>query len=472
MRTNFIFFISLVVSLIIPLSIGCAENIKEPSVAGIFYPSDPKELKETINTFFSKATKVETEGDLIALISPHAGYRYSGQVAATGFKQIKDSKKNKIILIGPSHHVRFKGASVFTKGSFKTPLGNIKIDEKLANSLLNDDADVKFFPYAFEKEHSIEVQLPFLQMTVKDFTIIPILISTPTRQTLEHLISSLSKIIDENTLIIASTDLSHYHDYQTAKEMDGKIISSIQRLSTMETENLLRNGKSELCGAFPVLITIEVAKRKGANIGVLFKYENSGDVTDEKNSVVGYASIGLLRNPLTNSEKDELLKIAKKAIDEYVTNGKSLSLEIQNPKLKSDGAVFVTIKKNGALRGCIGHIQPIMPLYQSVLKNAIAACSSDPRFPPLTKEELKDIEVEISVLSPLNIVENINDIQIGKHGLVISKGSRHGILLPQVAIENRWDRETFLEQLCFKAGLPSQAWKEAELYSFTAEIIK
>lgn len=472
MRTNFIFLVGLVFSLIIPLSIGCAEDIKEPSVAGIFYPSDPEELKKTINTFFSKTTKVEIEGDLIALISPHAGYRYSGRVAATGFKQIKDSKKDKIILIGPSHHVRFKGASVFTKGSFKTPLGNIKINEKLANSLLNDDADVKFFPHAFEKEHSIEVQLPFLQMIMKDFTIVPILIGTPTRQTLEHLISSLSKIIDENTLIIASTDLSHYHNYQTAKEMDSEIISSIQRLSTIETENLLRNGKSELCGAFPVLITIEVAKRKGANIGVLFKYENSGDVTGDKNSVVGYASIGLFRNPLTDSEKDELLKIAKKAIDEYVTNGKSLSLEIQNPKLKSDGAVFVTIKKNGVLRGCIGHIQPMMPLYQSVLKNAISACSSDPRFPPLKKEELKDIEVEISVLSPLNIVENINDIQIGKHGLVISKGSRRGILLPQVAIENRWDRETFLEQLCFKAGLPPRAWKEAELYSFTAEIIK
>lgn len=472
MRVPLISFICVVCYVISSFSTGCADNIKEPAVSGIFYPSDPEELKKTISTFFSKATKVETEGDLIALISPHAGYRYSGQVAAAGFNQIEYSKKNKIILIGPSHYVRFKGASVFTKGSFKTPLGNIKIDEKLANTLLNDTADVKFLPDAFEKEHSIEVQLPFLQMTMKDFTIVPILIGTPTRQTLEHLISGLSKIMDENSLIIASTDLSHYHDYQTAREMDSKIISSIQRLSTIETENLLRKGESELCGAFPVLITIEVAKMKGANIGVLFKYENSGDVTDSKNNVVGYASIGLFRTPFTDTEKAELLKIAKKAIDEYVRNDKILNLEINNPKFKSDGAVFVTIKKKGLLRGCIGHIEPIMPLYESVLKNAIAACSSDPRFPPLKKEELKDVEVEISILSPLNKIENVNDIEIGKHGLVIKKGSHRGILLPQVATENKWNRQTFLEQLCFKAGLPPQTWKEAELYSFTAEIIK
>jgi AmmeMemoRadiSam system protein B/AmmeMemoRadiSam system protein A len=465
----FIIFFYLVT---IPLSSGCTENVKEPAVAGMFYPSDTNELKKTVDVFLSKVEKVKADGKLIALISPHAGYRYSGQVAAFGYKQIKDSSINKVILIGPSHRVSFKGASVYIKGSFKTPLGNVKINEKFANDLLNEFADVKFFPDAFEKEHSLEVQLPFLQTVLGDFTIVPILISSPTKQTFEHLVSSLTDVIDERTLLIASTDLSHYHDYQTAKEMDSKIISSIQRLSVFETEKLLRTGEAELCGAFPVLITIEVARRLGANLGVLFKYENSGDITGEKSNVVGYASIGLFKNTLTDADKAELLTIARNAIAEYVKTGMSLELQIQNTKLKSDGAVFVTIKKNGSLRGCIGHIQPIMPLYQSVVKNAIAACSSDPRFPPLRKEELEDIEIEISILSPLNTLKNVNGIQIGKHGLVIKKGLQRGLLLPQVATENGWDRETFLEQLCVKAGLPRGEWKDAELYTFTAEIIK
>ena len=145
---------------------------------------------------------------------------------------------------------------------------------------------------------------------------------------------------------------------------------------------------------------------------------------------------------------------------------------MKNPKLKAEGAVFVTIKTNGSLRGCIGHIQPIMPLYQSVIKNAISACSSDPRFPPMRKEELKDIDIEISILSTLEPLKDVKSIQIGKHGLVIVKGMQRGILLPQVAKELGWDRETFLEQICLKAGLPNGAWKDAELYTFTAEIVK
>ena len=159
--------------------------------------------------------------------------------------------------------------------------------------------------------------------------------------------------------------------------------------------------KPSCAAVFPVIIAMEVARRAGANMGVLFKYANSGDVTNDKDKVVGYASIGLYKSPFTEDEKKELLAIARNAITGYVTNGKVPEVEMKNPKFKADGAVFVTIKMNGSLRGCIGHIQPIMPLYQSVIKNAIAACSSDPRFPPMKKDELKDIDIEISILSPL-----------------------------------------------------------------------
>ena len=451
---------------------GCRAETKDPAVAGTFYPADKDSLKKSVDEFLSKAEKVPANGKLLALISPHAGYVFSGQVAAYGYKQIQGGDIKKVILIGPSHQVSFKGASIYTKGSFKTPLGDVKINGKIAEDLLNETADVRFYPEAFEKEHSLEVQLPFLQRVLKDFTIVPILISSPTKKTFEHLVSKLTDIIDEKTLLVASTDLSHYHDYSTAKEMDSKVISAIERLSITDIIDLLGTGKAELCGGFPVIIVTEVARRSGANLGVVFKYANSGDVTGEKDKVVGYASIGLYKSPYTEEEKKELLALARNAITEYVTHGKVTEVEIKNPKFRANGAVFVTIKNSGNLRGCIGHIQAVMPLYESIRKNAVAACSSDPRFPPMKKEELKDMDIEISILSPFVPLKDVKDIQVGKHGLYIMKGMQSGLLLPQVATEFRWDRNAFLENVCMKAGLPKDAWKDADLYTFTAEILR
>jgi AmmeMemoRadiSam system protein B/AmmeMemoRadiSam system protein A len=464
---------TLICFLFIAVPLGCkAENVKEPAVAGTFYPADKDSLKKSVEDFLSKAETSPDHGKLIAIISPHAGYIYSGQTAAYGYKQIQGSDIKNVILIGPSHRSAFKGASVYTKGSFRTPLGNVKINERLAEGLLNESADVRFSPEAYEGEHSIEVQLPFLQTVLKDFTIVPVLIGSPSGRTFEHLIQKLTEMLDEKALLIASTDLSHYHDYPTAKEMDGKIISAVQRLSPKDTIELLRSGKSEMCGGVPVIIAMEVARRSGANLGVVFKQANSGDVTGEKDKVVGYASIGLYKSPYTEEEKKELLALARKAITEYVTNGKSPETEVKNQKFKTDGAVFVTIKENGSLRGCIGHIQAIMPLYQSIMRNAVAACSSDPRFPPMKKEELKDMEIEISILSPFMSLKDVKDIQVGKHGLYIIKDNQTGLLLPQVATEFGWNRDEFLEHVCMKAGLPKDAWKDAELYTFTAEILK
>jgi len=460
--------------LLIPLFLilfACKVSGKEPVVAGSFYPADKESLQKILQEFLSKVTRVKSPERIIALVSPHAGYIYSGQVAASGYKQLEGKDINKVILIGPSHHKGFNGASVYTKGFFKTPLGDVRINEKLAEDLLNEEADVKFFPEAFEKEHSLEVQLPFLQTVLKDFTIIPILVGSPSRKTFSHLTSKISEILDEKTIIIASTDLSHYHNYEKAKEMDSKVISAIERLSLKDAENLLKTGEGEFCGGYSLIIALEAARMAGANIGATFKYANSGDVTGDKERVVGYASIGLFKEPLTDEEKKELIALARDAIREYVTKNQIIDKEIKNPKFKTDGAVFVTIKEKGQLRGCIGHIQPYMPLYKSVIENAISAATEDPRFMPITKDELKDLDIEITILSPLLPVRNVNNIIIGKHGLVIRKYNHSGILLPQVPVEFGWDRETFLKQICYKAGLPSDSWKDAELYYFTAEII-
>ncbi len=351
LKTARIFALLLVTLLVTPLAAGCAEQVKEPSVAGQFYPSDKKALGEMVNGFIGNVPQNKGEGKIIALISPHAGYVYSGQVAAYGYRQIQGHEIKNIILLGVSHRSAFKGASVYTKGRFKTPLGEVKINEPLAQSFLNEAAEVKYFPEAFEKEHSLEVQLPFLQTVLKDFMIIPILIGSPTQQTFDHLIARIAETFDENTLIVASTDLSHYHDYHKAIGMDSKIISAVERLSAIRAGQILQNGEAEMCGAFAVIITMEAAKRLGATHGVLFHYANSGDVTGGKDKVVGYASLGLFRSPYTETEKKELLSLAKNAIAEHVTNGKTPDREIANPKLRADGAVFVTIKEERFTQG-------------------------------------------------------------------------------------------------------------------------
>lgn len=454
--------------------IGCKEHIKEPSVSGTFYPADENNLKVMINSFLYRSEKRPIAGRLIAIISPHAGYEYSGSTAAYAYRHLAEMNIETVILIGPSHHAAFNGASVYAKGSMKTPLGNIKIDEKIANSLINEKALVSFYPGAFDKEHSLEVQLPFLQQTLKKFKIVPLLIGSPARETFEHLTEKLTEILakNEKAIIIASTDHSHYHDYDTAVKMDKKIIDAVERMSIEDVERYLITGEAELCGSYPVILTMAVARRLGATNGVLYRYSNSGDITNDKSRVVGYAAMGLYKSTLTKEEKEELLLLAKKTVADYVLHGKVTEVDVKNPRLKANGATFVTIRKNGDLRGCIGNIQPVMPLYRSVISNAVSSCSKDPRFPPMNREDMKDAEVEVSVLSSLEPLGDVKNIEIGKHGLFLVKGQDSGLLLPQVAEENRWDRNIFLEQLSIKAGLPKDSWKTAQLYKFTVEIIR
>lgn len=454
---------------------ACAGKVKEPSVAGSFYPADEKVLRETVDGFLAKAEGNPVDGRLIALISPHAGYPYSGQVAAYTYKHLKERDIETVILIGPSHHKSFKGVSVYTEGSFGTPLGNIRINERIAESLINKDADVAFYPDVYEKEHSLEVQLPFLQRQLKEFRIVPILIGSPTQRSYEYLTGKLTEVLRENekVMIIASTDLSHYHDYNTATAMDAKMTDAVERVSVEDIERYMRSGEGEMCGGYPVLFTMAVARNLGATNGVLYKYANSGDVTGDRARVVGYAAMGLYKSPLSTSQKKELLSLAKETITSYVRDRNIPEIKPEDKRLQANGAAFVTINRNGNLRGCIGSIQAVMPLYQSVVRNAVSASSNDPRFPPMTKEELSDIDVEVTVLSPLEQLKDVREIEIGKHGLYMEKGRSSGIFLPQVATEFGWDRDTFLDQLCKKAGLPKGAWKDgARLYSFTADIIK
>ncbi|MGE5893150.1 MAG: AmmeMemoRadiSam system protein B, partial [bacterium] len=230
-RQSFL-FVFLSIFLVVSTA-GCKENIKEPAVAGAFYPADRNALAEMVDGFLSKAENLHVEGKLIALISPHAGYQFSGQVAAYSYKQLKERDIKTVILIGPSHHTAFTGISVYATGSMKTPLGKVRINEKVAKSLIHEPSKITFYPEAFEKEHSLEVQIPFLQRTMKDFTIVPILVGSPTKESFEYLTGKLVELLrkDSSAIIIASTDLSHYHDYDTAVRMDKKLTDAFERMS-------------------------------------------------------------------------------------------------------------------------------------------------------------------------------------------------------------------------------------------------
>ncbi len=458
-----------------------SEEVRKAAVAGAFYPGDKGELIEAVDGFLDNVKKADLDGRLLAVIVPHAGYRYSGQVAAYGFKQLQGTDFKKIIIISPSHYVGFEGISIYNKGLFETPLGRVKIDEELAGKIMKKSDRFKFYPEAHQKEHAIEVELPFLQRVYKDFTIVPITMGTPLFNDARILSDALYDAVDRDTLLVISVDLSHYYAYEKAVQLDKSGISAIEKLDAKWLLEQLKNGDTEIDAPIAVLATIMLANRHNAKARLL-KYANSGDVTEDKSRVVGYSSIViyipereemLMKNEYLNKEeKRKLMEIAKASIVESVTGKKGSYSEVTEERLKENCGAFVTIKKHGQLRGCIGYIIAVKPLHETVKDVARSAAINDPRFRPMTEEELKDMEIEISALTPLKRIDDVSEIEVGKHGLYMKRGFYSGILLPQVATEYGWDRDTFLQHTCQKAGLPVTAWKDSstEIYIYSADV--
>ncbi len=466
------------------------KKVRRPAVAGAFYPGSRLLLQRQVDGFLAKARKVELEGELIALISPHAGYIYSGPVAAYAYKQLQRKDFDTVILIGPSHRVGFAGASIYNQGPYQTPLGLVEVDSDLASKIIAQDKSIRYIPQAHIREHSLEVQLPFLQRTLKDFKIIPILISDSSLKNCRILADAIFVSIEgKKVLIIASTDLSHYLSYKEACRLDKVTLDAIVTLNPEEVAK-----KGDLCGKAAVLTTIILAKKLGADKAIILKYLNSGDTAGPKNGVVGYGAVAIVKKgakkmkeayfersekqgsarragSYTKEEREELLKIARDSITSFLTTRKPPKIETKNSKLKQKRGVFVTLRRGEALRGCIGFIEPIFPLYHAVSECAISAATKDVRFPPVTIEELSKITIELSVLSPTKRA-SVDEIEMGIHGVVVKKGFNQGIFLPQVATETGWNKEEFLSHLCSgKAGLPPDAWKDkdTEIYIFTVE---
>ncbi|MCD6228846.1 MAG: AmmeMemoRadiSam system protein B [Candidatus Omnitrophica bacterium] len=468
------FFVGLIVSFS-----AYSQIIKDYEFAGSFYPKDEKELAKQVDFYLNMASS-SVEGEVLGIISPHAGYVFSGEVAGFSYKILEGKKFDSVVLLGPSHHYLFKGMAIWEKGAFSTPLGVIKIDEALARELSTLEC-VSFEKKYFFHEHCLEVQLPFLMRVLKDFKIVPVLFGKVLYQDLERFATRLMEAsCKKRILIVVSTDLSHYHPYQEAVKIDRETISYIERKDATRLWLSLQLNEQRACGIYPLISFLIYANKVGAEVKIL-KYANSGDAYPSlsKERVVGYLSAVIYKkdkedamsdHQLTKDEKVTLLKIARATLESYLKEGKLPKFEVDSPRLKEKRGVFVTLKKEGDLRGCIGRIVADTPLYEAVSKMAIESATGDPRFPPVRWEELKDIEIEISVLSPFEKVESLDEIQVGRDGLMIRKGLYSGLLLPQVPLEYNWDKITFLQHLCLKAGLPPQAYKgkDVTIYKFTA----
>jgi len=464
------------------------KDIRKSVIAGTWYPGDPATLSGDIRKYLGNVPMQAVGGPVVGLVSPHAGYVYSGQIAAHGYRLIEGQHYDAVVVIGPSHRVLFHGASVWPSGGYVTPLGVVPVHGELAAAILGADPVLNSERKPHAEEHSVEIQLPFLQVVLGSFAFVPIVMGTQDLSTCEAVADAIFRAArGKSVLVVGSSDLSHFHTYEKARRLDQGVIDLVQKRDYRELSRELEDGSCEACGGGPVVTAMLYAEKAGARGVKVLKYANSGDVTGDWRQVVGYLSAVFFReNPgekavakkkagidmgLADDEKQALLQIARASIQAELAGKKPPAAKGQGALEEKRGA-FVSLKKRGHLRGCIGFIEAKKPLAKTVEEMAIAAAFQDPRFEPLKKEELKDLRLEISVLTPLRRVADVGEIEVGIHGLYIRKGVRAGLLLPQVAMEYGWDRDTFLRETCCKAGLAPDAWRdrETEIYLFSADV--
>jgi len=465
---------------------------RHPAVAGKFYPADPDKLQEELTDLFASALSKECN-HVRAILSPHAGYIYSGEVAASAFNQIDaEIRYKRIFLIGSSHYHSFDKAAVYCDGDFVMPYGKETVDTAFGKKL------VERFPDIFtadatphKEEHCLEVQLPFLHYTLKTgYSIVPILIGTSDPAVCKRIASVLKPSLGPDTLFIISSDFSHYPTYSDAKKVDEATKEAIlandpNELLVTLSENAKKhipNLVTSLCGWASVLTLLYMTAKNNLLEYRPIEYKNSGDVKylADEDRVVGYWGIALLKKQtgksdfeLTDIEKKTLLNIARKTIEEHCRMNKKYDPDATNfsASLNKKCGVFVSLHKKGKLRGCMGRLVGTIPLYKMVQMMAISAALHDPRFRSVELDELGEIDIEISVLSPLKKIDDIGEIKLGKHGIFMEDGNHTGVFLPQVATETGWNKEEFLGHCAHdKAGMEWDGWKTADLYIFTATV--
>ncbi|MCL5033925.1 MAG: AmmeMemoRadiSam system protein B [Bacteroidetes bacterium] len=473
------------------------QSTRPAAFAGTFYPADSTMLANAITAFVKDASPIVAT-DPVAIIVPHAGYVFSGQIAADGYNQVRHTAYDLVVIIGTNHSVsNLAGIVVYPKGAFATPIGAAEIDEKAADELMKEDRDAAANVPAHAKEHSVEVQVPFIKYLFPHARILPVIIGEPDVDLCIRFGHALAKVLkNKEALIVASSDLSHYPGFDDAVRTDNRTLKTIcsmdpEEISRSLSQQVGRNVPGLLtcaCGEGPIIAAVAAAKDLGANSTSIVGYSNSGyNPLGTADRVVGYGAVvfgkgkasapddvdSLVVNSdyrLDSSDKRTLLGYARKTLEQYFTSQTVPLPRHFNPFLKVKRGAFVTLRKNGELRGCIGHMDEDRPLSTVVGAMALQAAFNDPRFRSLSADELRQIEIEISVLTPIAKVGSAADIVLGRDGVVLKKGDKQAVFLPQVAKETGWSREVFLDQLCYKAGLNAGDWKKADLFTFQADV--
>jgi len=478
---------------------GDAPYARPAAVAGKFYTASQAALRSQVTRMLGGEPD-ELSGELRGVIVPHAGYVFSGAIAARAFRQVMGRSYDTVVLLGPSHYYRFDGAAVHARGSFQTPLGDVLIDEAFCADLL---ADPLFHdsPAIHAPEHDIEVQLPFLQEALSGpFSIVPVVMQDFSDANCGRVADGLSEVLaGRSALFVVTTDLAHYPAYEDAVESDQAMVRAIEsfegdevrRRSDDYMSRSIRSLHCTMCGTGPVIAGMGVARNLGAAGVQTLQYANSGDVPiGGRDQVVGYVASAFVAGSTDGQSRSSqqqsiaqvlggsadllgvetqraLLRMARETIERHVQSQAPIpperyasSGDVAADLRKRRGA-FVTLHKGGQLRGCIGHIENDLPLSQVIPHMAIAAATEDPRFRRVMPPELAELDVEISVLTPPRRVMNLDEIEVGRHGLIVRQGRRAGLLLPQVATEQNWNRAQFLAYTCVKAGLQPDAYGDA-----------
>jgi MEMO1 family protein len=469
------------------------EKIRRPAVAYSWYPGNKKDLQKLLFESFNRVDTNKFDDDVFALIVPHAGYIVSGMVAASGFAKLRD-KYETVIVIGPAHRADFSGASIASFEYYQTPLGMIKVSEKI--NFLRNKEYFKSYDYAHLKEHSIEMELPFLQAVLSDFEIVPILIGSSSNiNVLKSIANSIKEIVDEKTLVIISSDFTHYgknYSYipftsdikENLRKMDMRAIEAVANKDPEAFFEFCKFTGCTICGRVPIQIFLYMISENDNLEPVLIDYDTSGNIFGDFKNSVSYASIAFLKKEsnrnqivdLSESEKSFLLGLARDSIIEYLKTGKYLDVNmaeiptVLNEKL----GCFVTLKKNRELRGCIGNIIGEKPLYRAVIENAVSSAMNDSRFNKVSIEELDDIDIEISVLSTPKKFEYRdgsdfkNKIRVGIDGVIVKHDDRQSTYLPQV-----WKQfdsiDNFMNSLSKKGEIEIDLWKKGLIEIYTYE---
>ncbi len=489
-------------------------DVRPPAVAGAFYERLPVALEVQVDGLLHSAVSPAVTGRLVAAVAPHAGYVYSGRCAAGVYRRLTTGQVDRIFILAPSHRAAFAGVSLPDAAltAYRTPLGNVPVDQAVCSALRGMPGFTEAAG-ADRQEHAIEVHLPLLQRAVGPFRLVPLICGAMEAQTVACVAGALAAYAGTGTLMVASSDFTHYgpnYDFvpfttdreATLKAWLSEAASRVAALDLAGFDRRCRETHDTICGQNPIRVLMATLRSQAHLVhGQVLGLAMSGDVVDDYENSVSYAAIGFFEsggagggaatdtstqatggtmtnqtNPvghepfrLTDASQKRLLDIARQAIESQLKTGKAAQFEVPEGELTAPGAVFVTLTQKGQLRGCIGTTEPRDPLYLAVARLAVAAAVEDNRFPTLTAAELPRTHIEISVLSPMRRVKSAAEIREHEHGVLVRKGWRSGLFLPQVW-EHFSTKEDFLDELCRqKAHLESAAWKDpaTELHVFT-----